>query len=182
MGFDLLPKNVFVGKDSSGKKFEFFEYDFGTYAIMHIGSIFATLFIGGFFSAIASFIILIMLMIHFNGRFNPISITIPILSAYWLYDCHHNWIISAIVGFFVECDGLIFLSCVNVACIVVIAIMVLFGPSIVRIINWVAEDVTMRYVIFFIGMAVLFLISYNIAGNHIDRDWLGVTHDMPNAK
>jgi len=182
MGFDLLPKNVFIGKDSNGKKIEFFEYDFGTYALMHLGSIFATLFVGGLFCSISSFIILIMAMIHFNGRFNPISITIPILSFYWLYDCHHNWIISAVVGFFVECDGLIFLSCVNIASVAVLCVMTFFGPSLVRIINGMSDVVTHRYVIFFILMAIVFFISYKIGGIYIDRDWLGVTHDIPNIK
>jgi len=54
--------------------------------------------------------------------------------------------------------------------------MVLFGPSIVRIVNWSSDDIPTRYVIFFVAMAILFLIAYNIAGNHIDNNWLGLTH------
>ena len=176
MGFDILPKNVITGKDSSGKKIELFEYDYGTYAVLQFGNILGILLIGGIFSAISSLIILIMLMIHFNGKFNPVSVTIPLISAFWLYDCHNGWLFSLFLNLFVGTDGLIFLSCMNIACIVVITIMVLFGPSIVRIINWFSNDVPTRYVMFFVAMIILFIIAYNVADNHIDVNWLGLTH------
>jgi len=176
MGFNILPKNAITGKTSSGEKFTAFEYDFGTYAVLQIGSLLATVLIGGLFSAVSGFIILIMMIALFNGRFNPISLAIPILSGFWLYDCHHGWIFSAFLNIFVGSDGLIFLSCMNAACIVVITFMILLGPSIVRVITWASDDVTTRYVIFGILMLTIFLIAYNIAGDTIDVNWLGVTH------
>lgn len=176
MGFNILPKNAFTGRTSSGERFEAFEYDFGTYAILQIGSLLATLLVGGLFSAVSGFIVLIMMMILFNGRFNPVSLAVPILASFWLWDCHTGFIFSAFLNIFVGSEGLIFLSCVNVASIVVITFMILFGPSIVRIINWSSEDITTRYIIFFVAMAILFVIAYNMAGNHIDVNWLGVTH------
>ena len=176
MSFNILPKNAFTGRTSSGEKFEAFEYDFSTYAVLQIGSLLATLLIGGLFSAVSGFIVMIMMMVLFNGSFNPVSLAVPILSGFWLWDCHNDFIFSAFLNIFIGKEGLIFLSCVNVANIVVIAFMVLFGPSIVRIVNWSSDDIPTRYVIFFVAMAILFLIAYNIAGNHIDNNWLGLTH------
>ena len=176
MGFNILPKNAFTGRTSSGEKFEAFEYDFNTYAVLQIGSLIGTLLVGGLFSAVSGFIVLIMMMILFNGRFNPVSLAVPILSGFWLWDCHTGFLFSGFLNIFVGSEGLIFLSCVNVANIVVIAFMVLFGPLIVKIINWSSDDIPTRYVIFFVAMAILFVIAYNIAGNHIDVNWLGVTH------
>jgi hypothetical protein len=176
MGFNILPKNAFTGRTSSGEQFEAFEYDFGTYAVLQIGSLLATLLVGGLFSAVSGFIVLIMMMLLFNGRFNPVSLAVPILGAFWLWDCHTGFLFSLFLNIFVGSEGLIFLSCVNVASIVVITFMILFGPSIVRIINWSSDDFTTRYIIFFVAMGILFVIAYNMAGNHIDVNWLGVTH------
>lgn len=176
MSFNILPKNAITGRTSSGEKFEAFEYDFGTYAVLQVGSLLATLLVGGLFSAVSGFIVMIMMLVLFNGRFNIISLAVPILSGFWLYDCHNGWIFSAFLNIFVGSEGLIFLSCVNAACIVVITFIVVLGPLIVKTINSLSNDVTTRYVIFFIGVTILFVKAYFIAAKHIDINWLGVTH------
>lgn len=176
MGLNIFPKNVIIGKTSTGEKFEAFEYDYGTYSLLQLGTLLSTLLVGGLFSAISGFIVLIMLMILFNGRFNPVSLAVPILSGFWLWDAHTGFILSALLNIFIETEGLIFLSKVNFANICVISVMVFLGPTIVRIINGSTDDIPTRYVLFFIGMAVLYIISFRIAGNYIDANWIGMTH------
>ena len=176
MGLNIFPKNVITGKTSKGEKFEAFEYDYNTYSLLQIGPLIGTLLVGGIFSAISGFIVLIMLMILFNGRFNPVSLAVPILSGFWLWDAHTGFIFSALLNIFIETEGLIFLSKVNFANICVISVIVFLGPTIVRIINDSSNDIPTRYFLFFIGMAVLYIISFRIAGNYIDTNWIGMTH------
>ena len=173
---NLLPKNVIVGKNAKGEKFEAFEYDYGTYSILQLGSLLSTLLVGGLFSAISGFIVLIMMLVLFNGKFNPVSLAVPILSGFWLWDAHTGFIFSAFLNIFIETEGLVFLSRVNFANICVITTTVLLGPTIVRIINGSSDDIPTRYVVFFIGMAVLYIISFILAGDYIDADWIGMTH------
>ena len=180
MSFDFLPKNAISGRTSDGKKFEAFEYDFGTYALLQMGSLFATVLVGGVFSAVSGLIILIMLMLQFTGRFNVIYLAVPILSGYWLYDCHNGWIFSAIIDFFVGREWLVFLCKMNVGCIVVITFMTLLGKTIFNIIVSMTEDANSRYIILFVAMFIVFIISFAIAGDTINVDWLGVTHMYQN--
>jgi len=182
MSFNFLPKNAITGRTSDGKKFEAFEYDFGTYAVLQTGGLIATVLVGGVFSAISGLIILIMLMLQFTGRFNLMYLAVPILSGYWLYDCHHGWIFSAIVDFFGGKGPLLFLCKMNVGCIAVIVFMTLLGRSIYNIIISMTDDANTRYVIFFVAMFVVFMIAYVIAGDTINENWLGVSHIYKNVQ
>ncbi len=175
MSFDFLPKNVIKGKTSDGKKFEAFEYSFETYALMQLGTFFSYLFVGGLICAIASPIILIMLMLQFTGRFNIIYLLIPIFSGYFIYDCANGWIFSALLNIFIEEGGLIFLTCLNISCVSVIIVMTVFGKSIYNYIVNKYNDATERYITFFFMMGVVFAISWFIASKNIDKNWLGVS-------
>lgn len=176
MSFNIFPKNVIVGKNAKGEKFEAFEYDYGTYSLLQIGPLIGTLLVGGIFCAVSGFIVLIMMMLLFNGKFNPVSLAVPILSGFWLWDAHTGFIFSAILNIFIETEGLIFLSKVNFANICVISVMVFLGPTIVRIINGSTDDIPTRYVMFYFYMTVLYVVSFMIAGNYIDTDLIGMTH------
>ena len=182
MSFDFLPKNAITGRTSDGKKFEAFEYDFGTYAVLQIGGLISTLLIGGLFSAVSGAIILVMLMLQFTGRFNIIYLAVPILSGYWLYDCHNGWIFSAIIDFFAGKGPLLFLAKMNVGCIVVIVFMTLLGKTIYNTIINMTNDANTRYVILFVAMFVVFIIAYIIAGDTINEEWLGVSHIYKNVQ
>ena len=175
MSFDFLPKNVFKGRTSDGKKFEAFEYSYETYAWMQLGTFFSYLFVGGFLCAIASPIILVMLMLTFTGRFNILYLLIPIFSGYFIYDCANGWIFSALLNIFIEEGGLIFLTCLNISCISVITVMTIFGKSIYNYIINKYNDPTERYVIFFIMMGIVFAFSWLIAYKKIEHNWLGVS-------
>jgi hypothetical protein len=182
MSFNFLPKNAITGRTSDGKKFEAFEYDFTTYAVLQMGGLLSLLVVGGLFSAISGLIILIMLMSEFTGRFNLMSLSVPILSGYWLYDCHNGWIFSAIVDFFVGKGPLLFLAKMNVGCIAVITIMTLLSRTIYNTIIRMTNDANTRYIIFFVAMFVVFMIAYVIAGDTINEDWLGVSHIYKNVR
>jgi hypothetical protein len=182
MSFNILPKNAITGRTSDGKKFTAFEYDFGTYALLQIPGFIGALLVGGLFSAISGPIILIMLMLQFTDRFNLMSLTVPILCGFWLYDCHHGWIFSALVDFFVGKGPLLFLAKMNVGCIVVITFMTLLNKTIFNIIVSMTDDANTRYVILFVAMFVIFMIAYVIAGDTIDENWLGVSHIYKNVQ
>ena len=111
-----------------------------------------------------------MMLVLFNGKFNPVSLAVPILSGFWLWDAHTGFIFSALLNIFIETEGLIFLSIVNFANICVISVMVFLGPTIVRVINGSSDDIPTRYVLFFIAMAVVYAISFRIAGNYINAN------------
>jgi hypothetical protein len=175
MSFDFLPKNVFKGRTSDGKKFEAFEYSFEAYALRELGSFFSYLFVGGFLCAIASPIILVMLMLNFTGRFNIIYLLIPIFSGYFIYDCANGWLFSLFLNIFIEETGLIFLTCLNISCISVILVMTIFGKSIYNYIINKSNDAVERYVIFFVMMGIVFALSWYISHKKINHNWLGVS-------
>ncbi len=175
MSFNFLPKNAITGRTSSGEKFTAFEYDFGTYALLQLPGFIGALLIGGLFSAISGPIILIMLMLQFTGRFNLMYLTVPILSGYWLYDCHNGWLLSAMVNFIVEKETLLFLCKMNVACIAIITVMTLLGKTIYKLIVSLTNDVINRYIILFVLMFIVFLVSYVYVDDTINENWLGIT-------
>ena len=176
MGFNILPKNVITGKNASGEKFEAFEYDFKSYALMQIGPLIGTILVGGIFSAISGFIVLIMVLALFNGRFNPISLAVPILSGFWLWDAHTGFLFSSILNFFIDREGVLFLCHVNIANIVVVSVVTIFGGLILRYINSLTDDIPSRYVLFYIGITVLYVIFFILASDKIDMNWIGLKH------
>jgi hypothetical protein len=175
MSFNILPKNVIEGTNSDGKNFRAYEYDFNTFATLQMMSFFSYLLVGGFFCAIASPIILVMLMLNFTGRFNVLYLTIPVLSGYFIYDCANGWIMSLLLNFFIEADTLVLLAGIHIACIVVIAVLTIFGKVILNTINAISNDVTNRYIIFFIVVGFIFCLSMAFAFEHINVEWLGLT-------
>ncbi len=176
MSFNILPKNVIKGKNSDGTEFKAFEYDYSTYTNMQLMGLFSYLMVGGFFCAIASPIILFILLVHFTGRFNILYLTIPILGGYFIYDCANGWLISAFLNIFIGDTGLLFLASMNMACIVVICVMTLFGGFIYNAIVNKTDDMADRYAMLFFGTLCLFIISWIIARGSIDANWLGITH------
>ncbi len=182
MSFDFLPKNIITGKTSDGKKFTAKEYDFGTYTLMQIPGLIGALLVGGLFSAISGIVTLGMLMVEFTGRFNLMYLAVPILSGFWLYDCHHGWIFSAIIDFFLGKGVLIFLCKVNIGCIVGVILMTLFGKTIYNTIIGMSDDIDTRYIIFFVGMIIVIAITYFIVGDNINENWLGVSHIYKNVE
>lgn len=175
MSFNILPKNVIEGTNSDGKSFRAFEYDFSTFATLQLISFFSYLLVGGLFCAIMSPIILVMLMLQFTGRFNIMYLTIPIFSGYFIYDCANGWIFSAFLNIFIEEEGLVLLAGMNVACIVAIIVLTLFGKIIYNTINALSQDVFNRYLIFFIFVGFIFCLSMAFAFETINEQWLGVT-------
>lgn len=175
MGFNIFPKNVIKGETSDGKSFIANEYDFDTFATLQLISLGGYLLVGGFFCAIASPIILVMLMITFTGRFNVLYLTIPILSGYFIADCHYGWLMSLFLNFFIEADTLVLLAGMHVACIAVIVILTFFGKTILRIINGLSSDKTNRYIIFFTLVGFIFCLSMAFSFDHINTEWLGLT-------
>lgn len=175
MSFDLLPKNVIKGKTSDGKGFEAFEYSFETYAILQLGNLFITILVGGLFCAISSPIILIMLLIQFTGRFNIVYLAIPILSGYFIYDCANGWLFSLLLSLFIGGKGLVLLTCMNIACIVVVCFMTLFGSVIYNYIIKTASEVSERYLILFFIIGCVFILSWFIASCHVNVDWIGLS-------
>jgi len=182
MSTNFLPKSVFKGTNSDGSTFTAREYDFETFAVLELGNLFIGLLGGGLFCAIMSPIILVMLMLNFTGRFNVIYLLIYAFSGYFIYDCANGWIFIVFLNLFIGESGLVFLTCVNIACIVVITVLTLFGKTTVNIINAIAADELTRYVVFFIAMGVIFYIAYSVAGQTVDTDWLGVTEDIKRMK
>lgn len=175
MSFNILPKNVIEGTNSDGKNFRAYEYDFGTFATLQTMTLITYLLGGGLFCAIASPIILVMLMLNFTGRFNILYLTIPILSGYFIYDCANGWLMSLLLNFFIEADTLVFLAGMHIACIVVIVILTIFGSLIMNTINAISHDVKNRYIIFFIVVGFIFCLSMAFAFEHINVEWLGLT-------
>lgn len=182
MSFNFLPKSVFKGTNSDGTTFTAREYDFGTFAVLELGSFLGYLLVGGIFCAIISPIMLVMIMLTFTGRFNFIYLLIFIFSGYFIYDCAQGWLFSAFLNIFIEEGGLIFLTCINIGCFVIISILTLFGKTIVNVINTMSDDVNTRYIIFFVATGVVFLITYLISGSIVDVNWLGVTEGIKNMK
>jgi hypothetical protein len=175
MSFNILPKNVIEGKGSDGKSFRAFEYDYSTFATLQMITLGSYLLVGSMFCVIASPIILVMLMLTFTGRFNILYLTIPILSGYFIADCANGWLMSAILNFFIEPDTLVLLAGGHVACIVVIVVLTLFGKIILNTINAISDDVTNRYIIFFVVVAFIFCLSMAFAFETINVEWLGLT-------
>lgn len=175
MSFNIFPKNVIQGTNSDGKSFRAFEYDFNTFATLQFMSLISYLLVGGFFCAIASPIILVMLMLQFTGRFNIIYLTIPILSGYFIADCANGWLMGLLLNFFIEADTLVLLVGIHIACIVVIAVLTIFGKLILNIINAISNDVTTRYIIFFMVVGFIFCLTMAIAFEDINVEWLGLT-------
>jgi hypothetical protein len=178
MSTNFLPKSVFKGTNSDGSTFIAREYDFETFALFEVGNFFAFLLVGGLFCAILSPIILVMIMLTFTGRFNFLYLLIYAFSGYFVYDCANGWLFSLFLNIFIDTDGLIFLTCVNIACMVIITILTFFGRTIINIINAIAADEITRYVIFFIITGIAFYITYKIANSSIDTEWLGVTQKI----
>jgi hypothetical protein len=175
MSFNILPKNVIEGSDSNGNEFRAFEYDYSTFATLQVINFMTYLMFGFLFYAISGPIIFVMLVLQFNGRFNPVALTIPILSGLFIYDCSQGWLPSTLLALFVDNEGLVFLTAVNVASIVCISIMVIFGRLIVYLINDFTDNVNTRYAIFFIFIGVIFFISMTRSYHNYDVNWLGLT-------
>jgi hypothetical protein len=178
MSTNYLPKSVFKGTNSNGTSFVAREYDFETFALFEVGGFISGLLVGGLFCAVASPIILVMLMLNFTGRFNFVYLLVIAFSSYFIYDCANAWLFSAFLNIFIGAEGLVFLTCINIACIVVIVVLTLFGRSTVSLVNSISADVTTRYIAFFILVGILFCVSYSLASDEINADWLGLTKEM----
>jgi hypothetical protein len=175
MSFNIFPKNVIKGETSDGKSFTANEYDFDTFANLQLINLGIFLIVGSLFCIIASPIILIMIMVGFTGKFNFVYLSIPILSGYFILDCAKGWLMSLLLNFFIEADTLVLFVGIHIGCIAVVVVLTLFGNTILKTINRLADDVMNRYIIFFLLMGFVFCMSMAFSFEHINVEWLGLT-------
>lgn len=167
MSFNLFPKSVIEGRTSSGKTFRAFEYDFSTFINLQLISIICNLIIGFLICSIISPIILIMIMLTFNGRFNFLYLLIPLFSGYFLLDVFNDWFFIMLLKMFISDFWLKILVSVNITSIISIIILTIFGEYIVNKINGMTKDLIERYIIFFFIMIIIITLTMKIALNFI---------------
>ena len=167
MSFNLFPKSVIEGRTSSGKTFRAFEYDFSTFINLQLISIGCNLIIGFLICSIISPIILIMIMLTFNGRFNFLYLLIPLFSGYFLLDVFNDWFFTMLLKIFISDFWLKILVIVNITSIISIIILTIFGEYIVNKINGMTKDLIERYIIFFFIMIIIITLTMKIALNFI---------------
>ena len=165
---NLTPKSVFTGKGSNGEDVTMFEWDFNTWAGFELINSLGYLFVGLILSAIASPLLLILCIVNYNGRHKPLYVIGMLISAYFMYDCNHGWLVVQVVNFFFSESIITLLLGINVASMVLFSIFLLIG---VRLNNFI-EDFTptvegrwKAFIIFILAITIVSVMSVTASKN-----------------
>ena len=174
METNLFPKNVFKGTNSDGSRFTAREYDFDTYANLELGNLFAVVVFGGLFSAFASPILFIFLLLAFNGRFSLMPLDCILFSGYFLYDANHGWIFTNILSIIFDNSQMSFIY--NMHCGIILGSLVLlfFSNTIHSTICSITNEVAVRWVLFLAVIGLALFIGYAKGHQYTSKqpDWV----------
>jgi hypothetical protein len=162
----LTPNKIFKGRNSDGSRFTMEEWNFADIATLDaIGFVFWTA-IGCLASAFIPLILTIMAIYYYNGRAKVWYIMTILVSAYFIYDANHGWMVTMILTWFFEESSINTLIAITTTCLVLNVIFLCVGGMLYDMIEKVTGEVRTRWIAF-IGVVVLIsLLSYNISKSH----------------
>jgi hypothetical protein len=181
---NLSPKSVFTGKGSNGEDVTMFEWDFNTWAGFEVLSQLSYLVVGLLLSAISSPLLLILCIVNYNGRSKVLYVVGMIISAYFIYDCNHGWLVMQTVNFMLGEGILSFLFGLNVATIILFGIFLLIGVRLHNFIEDLTPSVETRWVIFTTLVIIIAVTTVLITVSSKPKGWAKVNIDTesPSAK
>jgi hypothetical protein len=181
---NLSPKSVFTGKGSNGEKITMFEWDFNTWAGFEILSQLSYLIVGLLLSAISSPLLLILCIANYNGRSKVLYVVGMIISAYFIYDCNHGWLVTQVVNFMLGEGGVTFLYGLNVATIILFGIFLLIGVRLHNFIEDLTSSVEARWVIFISLVMIIAVATILTTVSTKPKGWVmvNINTESPSAK
>ena len=170
----FTPNKIFKGTNPDGTKFRIEEWDFADVAFMDAVSFVTILIFGCVFSAFIPLILTAMAIYHYNGRAKVFYILTMLISAYFIYDATHGWIVTLSLTFFTGEGGVNTLVSLTTACLVINGVFLLFGGVLYDIVEKSYEKITHRWVMFlFISLGIM-LFTYKVSMAHYEgkRGWV----------
>jgi hypothetical protein len=181
---NLTPKSVFTGKGSNGEKITMFEWDFNTWAGFEFLSHLSYLVIGLLLSAISSPLLLILCIANYNGRAKVLYVVGMIISAFFIYDCNHGWLVTQVINFFFDEGGVTFLYGVNIASFILFGIFLVIGIRLHNFIEDLTSSVEARWVIFICLVLIIAVAIVVTTASNKNKGWvkMNINTESPSAK
>ena len=159
---NYTPKSVFTGKGSNGGNITMMEWDFNTWAGFEVANNLMMLLILLVLSSIASPILLCIAIYNFSGR-NKMQYLIGIIvSAYFLYDCSHGWIVLCAINLPFDESTINYLVALNVASLILFTIFLLVGGMLYNFIEDTFTELLDRWCVFLGIVLVVGILSVMI--------------------
>lgn len=200
---EFTPKNIFIGRTSTGTSFTIREWDFKTLATLEsLGFIIQFLLLIALGSVIAP-ILTLLTIVGFRVGFRFSYIVSLLFGGYMLFDVYNGWVMLSTLGFFFEERTIYGLVLANGVAIFLTLIMLIFGGIIGRFIlhplsghdedsyellsigekKRLDREVGRRKVFFFFIMFFMFFIGLVIVRNtiHFDKGWVKAKTHIENV-
>ena len=166
---NLTPNKIFKGRNPDGSKFRIEEWDFADVATMDAISFVFYLCIGCVASAFVPILLTAMAIYHYNGRAKIFYVITALISAYFIYDANHGWLVTMFLTWFFEESSINTLISITTTCLVLNVIFLCVGGMLYSAIEKISDEVRNRWIIFLAVVAVISLMSYSITKSHYDH-------------
>ena len=162
----LVPNKFFKGHNSDGSKFTMEEWDYGDIATLDAMSFVFYLCLGCVASSFLPIILTAMAIYHYNGRAKVFYVLTALISAYFIYDANHGWLVTMFLSWFFEESTINVLISLITTCLVLNLVFLFVGRGIYATIEAISGEVSTRWAIFLGVVLVISLITYTTTKNH----------------
>jgi len=162
----LVPNKFFKGHNSDGSKFTMEEWDYGDIATLDAMSFVFWMAVGCLASAFVPLILTAMAIYHYNGRAKVFYFFTALVSAYFIYDANHGWLVTMILTWFFEESSINTLISLTTTCLVLNLVFLFIGRGIYATIEAISGVVSTRWAMFLGVVAFISLITFNVTKSH----------------
>ena len=162
----LVPNKFFKGRNSDGSKFTMEEWDYGDIATLDAISFVFYLCIGCVASSFLPIILTAMAIYNYNGRAKVFYVLTAVISAYFIYDANHGWLVTMFLTWFFEESTINILVSLITTCLVLNLVFLFIGRLIYGIIESMSDVVNTRWSIFMGLVLLISVLTYNVTKNH----------------
>lgn len=163
---NLTPNKIFKGRNSDGSKFTMEEWDFGDIVTLDAISFVFYLCLGCVASAFVPILLTAMAIYHYNGRAKVFYTITALISAYFIYDANHGWLVTMFLTWFFEESTINVLISLITTCLVLNVVFLFIGNMLYRFIEGWFDMVHNRW-IGFLGIVLLIsTLTYSVTKSH----------------
>jgi hypothetical protein len=163
---NLTPNKIFKGRNPDGSKFRIEEWDFADVATMDAISFVFYLCLGCVASAFIPIVLTVMAIYNYNGRAKVFYVITALISAYFIYDANHGWLVTMFLTWFFEESTINVLISLITTCLVLNLVFLFIGKLIYGIIESISGEVSARWSIFMGLVLIISVLTYNVTKSH----------------
>jgi len=126
MSLNFTPKNIIKGKQR-GSNFTLEEWDFNTFANLHLGEFLILFVIGVIASSILAPLVALFCIIRLDTNIKWLQIIGVLIGSYFIYDASHGWLGITALNLILDESSINYLVMINFASAMMCGIMFLFN-------------------------------------------------------